>query len=98
MIGGGSGFAARPETSSRGAVTQPGQTDGYATDGRFASGGHDDWRPHHAYRPGAVYGFGYDYGDGYYNSPDVNQCFVYRKAYNARGVFVGWRRVNVCAG
>ena len=56
------------------------------------------WRRHHHHRgffPGPVFGFGYnDYDD----EPDVNQCWVLRRVYNARGLFVGWRHVDICAG
>jgi hypothetical protein len=91
---GGNGMAAPPQTSWRWAGAQPGQSGGFATGGRFANGGNDNWRHRQRYWPGAVYGFGYDD----YNEPDVNQCVVCRKPYNARGVFVGWRQVNLCAG
>jgi len=93
-VGGGGGFAARAQTGSRSGFSPQGQTSG------FANGGQGDWRHHHGYWPGAAYGYGYgyDYGDDYYDEPDVNQCLVYRKVYNARGLFVGWRQVNVCSG
>jgi hypothetical protein len=64
--------------------------------------GATDWRRHHCrhgYYPGSIYG--YDdgiYGGATYDDPNFNQCSVYRKIYNARGQFIGWRQVDVCAG
>lgn len=93
--GGKSSFAAPRQGSARSGVAQSGQT-GFADRGGLADGAH--WRHHHGYWPGAVYGYGYNYGGDYENEPDINQCLVYRKIYNARGLFVGWRQVNVCTG
>lgn len=95
--GGGSGA---PQTGSRWVGAPPAQTGGFATGSRSANGG-NDWRRRRHYWPHAVYGFGYNYGgDGYddYNELGVDQCVVSRKVYNARGLFVGWRKVNLCAG
>ena len=100
------GFAARPggapahftnrSVMSAGS-TFSGQTG--VTGQRFGEG--DDWRRHHHrhFFPGAVYGFGYGFSGGdYYDEPDVNQCWVYRRIYNARGMFIGWRHVDICTG
>ena len=93
----GGGFVGRSNTA-------PGSTFAQQRQGGFASGqtaGGNDWRRHrhHGYYPGAVYGYDYGYyGGDVYGEPDVNQCWVYRKMYNARGQFIGWRHVDVCAG
>ena len=95
----GGGFSGRATVGHIAAVPPAsGQTSGISS-GRMS--GHDDWdwrrHHHHGVFPGPVIGSGYDYGD-VYNQPDVNQCWVYRKIYNARGQFVGWRHVDICAG
>jgi hypothetical protein len=61
------------------------------------SGGQDDWRRHHHHRPGPVYGYSY-FNNGYSPGPDFNQCWVYKKIYNSRGQFIGWRHVDICTG
>jgi len=99
------GLAARPggtpghftARSGMGAgSTFSGQTG--VTGQRFGEG--DDWRRRHRHSfPGAVYGLGNGlYGGDYYDEPDVNQCWVYRRIYNARGMFIGWRHVDICTG
>jgi hypothetical protein len=107
MKGGGfahapAGVAARPRaggsTFARSSGS-PGIVAGQTTGSREFGGGGDDWRRrhhhhHHGFFPGPVFGFGYDYD----NEPDINQCWVPRRVYNARGVFIGWRRVDICAG
>jgi hypothetical protein len=94
----GGGLAGRSDAT-------PGSTFAQQRQGGFASGqtagGNDWWRHHrhHGYYPGAVYGYDYGYyGGDVYGEPDVNQCWVYHKMYNARGQFIGWRHVDVCAG
>ena len=87
------GFAGSTQSAPRTSSAQPGQM-GSRFNGSVAGNG-DDWRRHHHHRgffPGPVFGFGYDY------TPDVNQCWVLRRVYNARGAFIGWRHVDVCSG
>ena len=105
--GASGGLAARPggatgnfATRSQLATGSTNSGTGATFNGRTSNGfgGGDDWRRRHHHRgffPGPVFGFGY--GDNDYE-PDVNQCWVLRRVYNARGLFVGWRHVDICAG
>ena len=40
--------------------------------------------------------YGYDYYDNGYYYYDDSDCWVYRRAYNRYGKFIGWRRVYIC--
>jgi hypothetical protein len=104
--GGPGGAVGGPQTSSTGGgltapqggprvnFTQPGQPGKWVAG---QSGGQDDWRRYHHHRPGPVYGYSY-FTNGYSPGPDINQCWVYKKIYNSRGQFIGWRHVDICTG
>lgn len=55
-------------------------------------------RRHHRGRPvyigPGIYGYDY-YGNGYYYY-DKSDCWVYVRAYNRHGKFIGWRLVYIC--
>ncbi len=88
------GGVTAPQGGPRVNFKQPGQSGKWIAG---QSGGQYDWRRHHRHLPGPVYGYSY-FNNGYSTEPDVNQCWVYKKVYNSRGQFIGWRHVDVCAG
>jgi hypothetical protein len=93
----GGGFAAHSAPGPRANFAQQGNTGGL-TGSRTA--GSNVWRHHRPWRGGPIVtgGYAYDGGDYDYDETDVNHCMVYRKAYNSRHQFVGWTRVDDCAG
>ena len=93
----GGGFAPHSAPGPRANFAQQSNTGGL-TGGRSAGG--DVWRHHHRWPGGPIVtgGYAYDGGDYDYDETDVNHCMVYRKAYNSRHQFIGWTRVDDCAG
>jgi hypothetical protein len=93
----GGGFAPHSAPGPKANFAQQSNTGGL-TGGRSAGG--DVWRHHHPWPGGQIVtgGYAYDGGDYDYDETDVNHCMVYRKAYNSRHQFIGWTRVDDCAG
>lgn len=92
----GGGLAPHSQAAPSGSFIQQGKP------GRWVSGRPigDSWRRHHPWPGGPVFvpngGYFAYGGDYYYDETDVNHCWVYRKAYDRAGHFLGFVRVDLC--
>ena len=102
----GSGFAPHWQAAPKAGFTPSRPKAGFAPSGKTGAwvyghpNGSASWRRHHHPWPGGYVWNGpyyYTYGDYYYDETDVNDCWVYRKAYNRRHQFLGWTHVDICA-
>jgi hypothetical protein len=93
------GPAPRWQAAPSGGFVQLGKPAGWVS-GKPPVG--DIWHHHHQWPGGPIFipdGGDFSYiGDYYYDETDADHCWVYRRAYDRAGHFLGFVHVNLCEG